>query len=199
MREHKTRLDTTRQGTTKTVGFLCCWSLPRRCRNDDDAQRRPEGEYKTWGQGKTRTDKTKEDKSWDKQLHQPKQNTTRWHNHRLNNCSNKRQDKTRHVKTRQDKTRQDKTRQDKTRGEKTPLCRVRGSLRWQSRRWLPYQGVPREREKTNRRWKKQIEKYRIQDNTRGAKRRQEKSTQHTNLVCNVWCVWPWRPGEVHAW
>jgi hypothetical protein len=37
----------TRQGKTKTVGFLCCFFWPKRSRDEDDAERRPEGDKKT--------------------------------------------------------------------------------------------------------------------------------------------------------
>ena len=52
--QNKTRSDKriqnkvmTRQGKTKTDGFLCCFFWPRRVRDEDDAERRPERDKKT--------------------------------------------------------------------------------------------------------------------------------------------------------
>ncbi len=63
----------TRQGKTKTVGFLCCFFRPRRYRDEDDAERRPEGDKKTRGRDKTRTEKTKEDKTRQDETRQDKE------------------------------------------------------------------------------------------------------------------------------
>ncbi len=44
---NKARGDTTRQATSKTLGSWCWFSSPRRRRDEDNAETRPDGEYKS--------------------------------------------------------------------------------------------------------------------------------------------------------
>jgi hypothetical protein len=103
-------------------------------------------------------------------------------------------------KQRQDKTRQDKThkvqgqakanntRQDtrerkreraqertKERAANKPDGRVRGSWRFQTRRWVPYQGVPLERETETR----QDKTHEVQGQAKANNTRQDKTRQDT--------------------